>query len=239
MAVTIDNTGQSATGVSTTSVTITGFVVGAGANRCIFLGVSQWKASDTQPTATFNGTENFVVHDSATVAETPGTRRVTIFKLVNPTVTTANIVVTWATAVDEAVAGATSWTGVDQTTPFGTAVKNTGSAVASSSINVTGASGDVTHDAISTDGGTVGGTPNNTANQTARWRTNAAANTTEGDGQSAAGTGAAVAHTWSTFVGASAFFAHIGVAIQQVSAGGTVVGPGSYYTTMQRWFEAA
>lgn len=214
MAVTVDNTGQSATGVSVTTVTIGSFVVGAGANRCIYLGVSQWKASDTQPTAKFNTTETFVVHDNVTIAEAPGTRRVTVLKLVNPTATTANIVITWATAVDEAVCGATSWFGVDQVTPFGTAVKASGTA-ASSTVNVTGTASDITHDTISADGSAaVGATPN----RTQRWRAIAAANTTEGAGQSTAGTGGSVAHTWSTLVGGgSAVFTHIGIPILQAS----------------------
>lgn len=220
MSVAIDNTGKSAGGTSTTSLTIGTFAVGAGANRCIFLAVSQWKASDLQPTATFNTTENFVPHDSTTIAESGGTRRVTLFKLVNPSNVTASIVVSWGSAVDEAVAGATSWTGVDQTTPFGTAVKASSSSATSSTVTVPNASGDVVHDAISVDSGAAVGV---TANQTQRWRAIAAGNTTEGAGQSAAGTGTGIACTWTTFGGVSKFSAQIGVAIRQVSAGGTTI----------------
>lgn len=216
MAVAVDNTGQSQGGTSTTTLTIASYVVGAGSNRCIYLGVSQWKAADLQPTAVFNTSENFTAHDSQTVVEGAGVRRVTLFRLVNPTVTTASIVVTWGVAVDEGVAGASSWNGVDQTTPFGTAVKNSGNA-ASSSINLTGAVGDVNHCAISADSAAAAGI---TANQTQRWRAIAAATTTEGAGQSSSGTGATVAHTWSTISAgeASHIFAHIGVAIQQATA---------------------
>lgn len=219
MAVTVDNTGQSASGLSTTTVTISGFVVGAGSNRCIYLGVSQWKASDLAPSATFNTTENFVVHDSQTVIEGSGVRRTTILKLTNPTVTTANIVVSWGVAVDEAVCGATSWNGVDQTTPFSAAIKNSGSGATTSSIIIPNASGDVVHDTVSWD---ADNTASGTANQTQRWRSIAGALTTEGSGQSAVGAGSNITCTWSTeYNGLSTgFFAHIGVAIQQVSSGG-------------------
>jgi hypothetical protein len=239
MAVTVDNTGKSGTGLSSTTVTIASFTVGSGSDRCIYLGVSQWKASDTQPTAKFNTSETFTVHDSQTIAEAPGTRRVTIFKLVNPSVTTASIVVTWASAVDEAVAGATSWFGVDQATPFSAATKGSGTA-ASSSINLTGASGDVTHDTISCDADSSG-TGTATPNRTQRWRAVAAADTTEGAGQSTAGTGGAVAHTWSTLHGGgSAVYAHIGVALQQsTGGGGGSTGTSYYYTMMNHWLEAA
>jgi hypothetical protein len=215
MAVAVDNAGQSAGAVSATSITISAFVVGSGANRCIYLGVSQWKAADTAPTAVFNGTENFVVHDSVTIAEAGGTRRVTILKLVDPTVTTANIVVSWASAVDEAVCGATSWNGVDQANPFSAAVKNSGSAAGSSSINIPNTAGDVVHDTASWDG--PAGAAVGTANQTSRWKTTAATNTTEGDAQSAVGAGSTITCTWSTETNPPGFFTHIGVAIQQAS----------------------
>jgi hypothetical protein len=218
MAVAVDNAGQSAGAVSATSITISAFVVGSGANRCIYLGVSQWKAVDVVPTAVFNGTENFTVHDSATIAEAGGVRRVTIFKLVNPSAVTANIVVSWSSAVDEAVCGADSWNTVDQVNPFSAAVKNTGSAAGSSSINIPNNAGDVVHDTASWDGPVS--TAVGTANQTARWRNVAGANTTEGDAQSADGTGTSIMCTWSSETNPPGIFAHIGVAIQQAVSGG-------------------
>lgn len=215
MSVLVDNTGQSASGAGVASVTIPSFVVGAGPNRCIYLGVSQFKTADAAPSATFNGSENFVVHDSQTIVEGGGTRRVTILKLVNPSNVTADIVVGWGSAVDEAVCGADSWTNVDPTTPFGAAVKTSGSGgPTSSSVVVPNAAGDVVHDTFSVDG--PAGAAGNTPNQTQRWRTTAGANTTEGEGQSAAGAGTNITCTWSGFTGGF-FFAHIGVAIKQVA----------------------
>lgn len=214
MSVTVDNTGLSAGALSATTITISSFVVAAGSDRCIYLAVSQYKNPDLQPTAVFNGSESFIVHDSVTIAEGAGTRRVTLFKLVNPTVTTANIVVSWSSAVGEAVCGATSWQGVDTSSPFSTAVKNPGDA-AFSSIVVPNAAGDVVHDAISADASAVASV---TPNQTQRWRAIAAASTTEGAGQSAVGAGTDITCTWSTINPdtGTGKFAHIGVAINQL-----------------------
>lgn len=214
MAVAVDNTGAFASGTGVTSLTITSFAVGAGSNRLLFAGASQWKASDTVPSATFNTSENFTVHDAATIAESPGTRRATILKLVAPSNATANIVFSWGGGtVDEAVVGATSWTGVDQTTPLGTAVKNTNASASSSTVSVPNTSGDAVHDVISNDGG---GSVNGTPTQTQRWRVLAATNTTQGAGQSAAGTGTNISLGWSGLT--PGVIAHIGVPINQAGA---------------------
>lgn len=212
LPVALNNAGQSAGGVSVSTLTITGFVVGAGANRCIFLAVSQWNPTDVAPTAVFNGTEAFTVHDATIViTDTPAFQRVTILKLVNPSVTTANIVVSWAGGVAETVIGATCWNNVDQSTPFSAAIKNSGGNVATtSSVVIPNAAGDVVHDGVTWYGGpSAQGVPN----QTQRWRTVAAANTTEGGGQSATGAGSDITCTWSGEV--VGWFCHIGVAIRQ------------------------
>lgn len=218
MSVTVDNTGQNAVAVSASTGTITSFVVGSGANRFIYLGVSQFSNPDRVPSATFNTSQNFTVHDAATIAEGGGTRRVTILKLVAPAnATTANIVVTWPGAVDEFVIGATSWFGVDQTTPLGTAVITTSaSSSGSSSVVVPNAAGDTVHDSIAVDGNL---SPVIAANQTLRWRNIAAADTTEGAGQSADGAGSDITCTWSS-INPTFVTAQIGVAIKQVGGGG-------------------
>lgn len=217
--VTPNNTGQSTGGLSSTAMTISGYVVsGSGSERCIKVDVCQWKAADTAPSATFNGSEAFTVHDAQTIVEGAGVRRVTTLKLVNPSAATGNIVVSWGGATcDEAVIGATAWNNVDQAAPFSAAVKTSAGSGATSTINLTGQVGDVTHDAISADATALASA---TANQTQRWRTIAGSNSTEGAAQSAAGTGGSVAHTWTNLVGGGGggFSAHIGVVIQQSSS---------------------
>lgn len=229
MAVAADNvTFTPGVGTGVTSITLTSFAVGAGSNRLLFVGVSQWKVSDTQPTAVFNTTETLTAHDNATVAEAPGTRRVTLLRRIAPSNATANVVVSWASSVDEAVVGATSWTGVDQVTPLGTAVKNTGTTGTSSSVLVSNTSGDVVHDTIATDASSAASA---TANQTSRWRAIAASATTEGAGQSANGAGSDITSTWSTLNGnTNCFFAHIGVAIKQ--SGGAAAAVQNYLSLL-------
>lgn len=222
MSVPVDNTGQHNEALSATTVTIGSFAV-AGSNRIIRLSVSQWKASDTEPSATYNGTENFVVHDRVTIAEGAGVRRITLLRLVNPTVgaATPNIVVSWGGAtVDEVVCGADSYTNADQTTPMGTAVKASGTSGVTSSVIVPNAAGDTVVDAISAD---AGGIASLTGNGTQRWRAIAAASTTEGAGQSQAGAGTDITSTW-TFGSTGLMYTHIGVAIKQ-AAGGAVSAP--------------
>jgi hypothetical protein len=217
----VDNTGLSAVALSATTVTIGSFAVGSGASRCIYLAVSQWKATDLQPTAAFDPTgvnQAFLVHDSVTIAESPGTRRITLFKLVNASNITANIVVTWGSACDEVVVGADSWTNVDQTTPFSAAVKASSPGSTPSSISVPNAVGDVVHSAISADAGSG---VSIVSNQTQRWRAIASGGTTEGAGQSADGTGSNITMTFSGIQGGQ-IWTHIGVAIQQASGGAAV-----------------
>lgn len=220
--VTFDNTQAPVGGTTITSLTLNNFAVGAGSNRFLFCGVSQYANPDTTVSSiTFNTSETFTIFDTVSILESPGTRRVTIAYLKAPSNTTANIVVSWGgSTVDEAVFGCTSWSGVNQTTPLGTAVKNSGTST-SSSINVSSVTGNVVHDAISADASNA---PGLVANQTLRWRGIAAANTTEGAGQSAAGA-ATVTMTWSG-IAVPSNFAHIGVDIKQVSGTGPICGSG-------------
>jgi hypothetical protein len=214
----VDNTGQSTGGTSTAGLTISSFAVGSGPNRFIKIEVEQYSNPDRVPSATFNGTENFVVDDAVTIAESPGTRRITTLKLVNPSIVTAPIAVSWPGAVDEAVVGATSWTNVDQTTPLSAAVKASGTTGTSSSLSIPNAVGDVVHSAIAVDAVAAAEV---VANQTQRYRALAAANTTEGAAQTANGTGSPITCTWSSFF-SGATFAHIGYAIKAAAGGAAV-----------------
>lgn len=211
-------------GVAQTGITLSAFAIGSGNNRLLLVGVSQWKASDTAPSAIFNTSEGLTVHDATTIAESPGTRRVTLLQRLAPSNATANIAVSWGGgSVDEAVVGATSWSEVNQTTPLAGTQKASSGAANSSSISIPNASGDVVHDCISVDAGSAAQI---TANQTSRWRAIAAANTTEGAAQSAAGSGTNITCSWTNFISVG-FSAHIGVAIQQASAGAATPFSGS------------
>jgi hypothetical protein len=120
-AIVIDNTGQTAKGAETTSVTITNFVVGAGANRLLLVGVSWRQGSDTNhPTGvTFGATA--LAESGEYFDNSNDNRGVSFWYLIAPASTTANIVVTFSADNNRGVViGAASFTGVHQTTPLGT-----------------------------------------------------------------------------------------------------------------------
>lgn len=227
MAVTNTNAGVSNGGTAIAStLTISAFDASAGSPDFLFLGVSQWRASDVAPTAQFNGAQNLTVHDAQTLSDAGGIRRVTIFKLVAPTHTAANLVVSWAGGVDEAVIGATAWAGVDQTTPLGTAAKTTVNGAFSLSQAATAAVGGFTQDCYS---GSADTDFAPTTNQTSRWSQWAAIGTTEGGGATAAGTGSAVTHTWSN-VGHTGFVGNVSIVLIVVpiqAASGATADPGA------------
>lgn len=216
MAVAVDNTGAAVGGTSLTTKTLTSFAVGAGANRLLYVGVSQWAGTDVAPTGNFNTTETLTVHDAHTHACFGGTQRSTILRRIAPSNVTANIVINWASTADEVVIGATSWTGADQTTPLGTAVKASGTVGAPATGAVTNASGDAVHGLLAAAATSAVG---NTSGQTARWDALAASSTTEGAGSSTAGTGSGISMTW-TANGSNSDWTAIGVKIAQVSAAG-------------------
>ena len=98
-------------------------------------------------------TEGPVVHNSVTFDGVGMTLernsigsglRTSLWYLVNPNVTTANVVVSLASAADVAVT-VPSWEGVDQTTPFSASAANTGTST-STSVVVASASGELVID---------------------------------------------------------------------------------------------
>jgi hypothetical protein len=137
--------------------------VGTGGNRILIVGVSiRNSSSQTVSGVTYAGAPltNIGVRDNGTVV------RIEMWGLVNPPSGTANVVVTLSSAADaKTVCGATSWTGVHQTTPLGTFVSATGSTNAPT-VNATSATTEVVHDTVAAQGtvtATVG------AGQTQRW----------------------------------------------------------------------
>ena len=137
--------------------------VGTGGNRILIVGVSiRNSSSQTVAGVTYAGAPltNIGVGDNGSVV------RIEMWRLVNPPSGTANVVVTLSSASDaKTVCGATSWTGVHQTTPLGTFVSATGSTNAPT-VNATSATTEVVHDTVAAQGtvtATVG------AGQTQRW----------------------------------------------------------------------
>lgn len=187
MAIAIDNTGQSNVGSVTTTVTIASFAVGSGLFRLLLVGVSYFTGT-TNPTAvvsgiTFNGTALTFLDSNSAVAFGANIRA-ELWYMKAPANVTASIVITMSAAVDEIICGADSWTGVDQTSTFGTVGKNNSPGGGSlPSVVIASNATAVVHDTIEFgDQGTTL-TPSNTQ----RWQQVNAANASRGLGQSAPG----------------------------------------------------
>ncbi|MCA9012136.1 MAG: DUF4347 domain-containing protein, partial [Planctomycetaceae bacterium] len=157
LAVTSNGTVTSGLMNNGTSLTFS-HTVAAGTNRVMFVEIAIDGLGANVTSVTYGGVALTQVGRGA------GNHAVEIWKLVNPTVGTANVVINFA-GTTTAAAGATTFNGVDQTTPNGTFVSATGTST-TATFNVASAVGDVVIDAqywkgisTTTDG----------AGQTAQW----------------------------------------------------------------------
>lgn len=91
-----------------------------GTDRALFVWIIRYSVVSLTNTVTFNGSEGLTLHSSSTWFDGSGTLE--LWKLVAPSVTTANIVITWtAGGINRSAAVAVIFcTGVNQTTPLGT-----------------------------------------------------------------------------------------------------------------------
>lgn len=100
------------------SLTVSSFTVGNNPNRVLlaFVGLA-----DTSPptinSVVFNGSENFTLVGTFSGGTRPAT--IEVWRLVNPTATTANVVATFSASADNATLAVSSYYNVDQTTPIG------------------------------------------------------------------------------------------------------------------------
>lgn len=138
------------------SHTISSYAVSSGSNRALVVTVAIETNSRTVSGITFNTSEAFTLKSTHT--HTPGAGplfRVEIWHLVAPSVTTADIVISLSGGTAKFSGGVTQATGVDQTTPLGTAVES-GAATANPSVTVTdGATGDLVLDILHEAAGTA------------------------------------------------------------------------------------
>src|SRR3989344_1369780 len=120
--------------------------VGSGSNRLLLVGISFWSNPEKLVNSvTYNGVslvKSGSVWSGGTIGET-----VNIWHLVNPPTGTFNIVASFSGAVAP-VGGATSWSGVNQTTPLGTfaSAYNTGTLA---TVNISSAVGEIVQDTVS------------------------------------------------------------------------------------------
>ena len=120
-----NTTNKTCTISSGTTCTITSFAVGSSADRLLLVGVSWSSSTVTVSTVTF-GAQSLTAVTNSRATNAAGVRT-ELWSLVAPNNATNNIVVTMSSTTS-AVVGASSWSGVDQTTPLGTPVIASGQA---------------------------------------------------------------------------------------------------------------
>lgn len=120
---------------------------------------------------------------------------------------TYNVIITWSSAAQEFVLGASSWHNVHQSSPLGTAATATGGSSTTPTVNVSSATGEVVVDMLEVDNGvtmTVG------AGQTQRWQFRQASHTSGGCSSEAGA--ATVTMSWT--LGSTDFWAITGVSLK-------------------------
>jgi hypothetical protein len=179
----------------------------AGSDRILIVGVSS-DQNDPVSTITYNG-----VNLTKLESEKYGfVNKVELWYLVNPSSGTHNVVVTLSSSSDGLGGGAVTYTGVDQSTPVGTAVKNNGYNL-NPTVTVSSAADELVIDVLCVDDGgatiTVGG------GQTTRYSSNPSENLGRGSSEPGA---ASVTMSWTlSNVGSADHWAIIAVALKPVS----------------------
>lgn len=149
----------SSTNGKSSTLTWSHTVGAAGSDRILVVGVSL-KTNTVVSGVTYGGQALALVPNSAVVHS--GGKRVELWYKVAPLTGANNVVVSMPSSV-HMIGGATSWTGVHQTTPLGTAA-TAALTTGTGTVDVTSVSGDVVVDTLSTASTmTVG------AGQTQRW----------------------------------------------------------------------
>lgn len=196
---------------NSTSITLSGFAVGAGTNRLLVVGVWTTFAWDITG-VTFAGTAMTLLDSS----DDGGNRTSCgIYYLLNPANTTGDIVVSQSGASRTGMC-ALSLTGVSQSSPFGTVAKAQASASSAPSVTVSGASGDLIVDVLAGRIGTVSVSLTVGAGQTQKAnieQVGTSATNGQHGGFSTEPGAASVAMTWA--YGTTVDWAQLGVAIKE------------------------
>jgi len=141
-----NTSGKTANGGNVGSLTIA-HTTGAGSNRLMLVGIAS-KPDVTITSVAYGGTELVKLGEqiNGTVSKSE------LWYLIAPASGTANVVISW-TGTLECSAGVTTFTGANQTTPFGTISKASGSTFPSS-LPVSSNIGDIVVDVMAKDGNT-------------------------------------------------------------------------------------
>lgn len=196
--------GTPVTNSGTASPSTISVTVNAGVDRILVVCVVNDVATTTVSSVTFGGVAlqriDFVADTAFAHTE--------IWYLINPAVSTANVVTTMSGTVNGLVTGAYVLTGVNQNIPFRTPVKSNGASATAASDTVANVSAtDFIIDSLSIDNtGNVGAVG---ADQTQQWNIEPAATTTTALSSTQSGAnGGVMSWTWGTLRP----FAHIAVA---------------------------
>ncbi|MFT3736518.1 MAG: DUF4347 domain-containing protein [Rhodocyclaceae bacterium] len=144
LAVTLGNTSSSATDTTGSTTLTWAHTVAAGSDGMLVVEIASRYNTDAT-SVTYGG----VALTKLSSVTSGGVVTAEIWYLLSPTAGSANVVVTIGGSAHEFVAGASNFFGVDQTTPFGTAVTKTGSGTSVSQA-VTSVSGDIVIDVMAT-----------------------------------------------------------------------------------------
>lgn len=226
-AVTYDTVSSASTSTSgASSLTWSHTVTSAGSNRLLVVGV----ASDDNTPRTVSS----VTYNGVNLTQVPGgtadnLARVDMWYLVNPA-TGANDVVVTLSGSTEFSAGATSWTGVDQTTPLGTASATAGHSSSVSLSGVSSAADEFVVDVVAIDSSSA--TITSDVSQASRWERGGGEATAGGlnvvGGQSTEAGAASVTMSWS--VSATKDWAIAAVSIKPASANQAPTAPTTPYS---------
>ncbi len=161
MSVAVDAT-STGSGNNVTSVTVSHTTTSA-SDRLLLVGVSMDSTGGRTVTGVTYAGQSLTLVGAQSGGANPV--RVEIWRLVNPPSGTANVVVNLSGSTDGVSVGATTFTGVDQTTPLGTFASAIGTS-ASPSVNVTSAAGELVYDVVA---GKDATSLTQGANQTEQW----------------------------------------------------------------------
>jgi hypothetical protein len=194
MAIAFD-AANSASGSSISSLTYALTVGAAGANRFLFVGVSNDSGTLATVSTVTYAAAGLTQKWSFTFSSAGLNYRNSGYFMVAPATGGNNVVVTLSDADAELSSGAMAFTGVDQTTPLATQATATGTA-SPATVDVSSATDDVVVDNVCTGFSSmvVG------ANQTSRWEQESIGRGTAGSGSTEAGAGT-VTMSWTLTAG--------------------------------------
>jgi hypothetical protein len=224
MAIAFDNSIDAFGAAAITTLESASFTVGSGSDRILMVGVLSGAGTPVDPSAVkWGGSSGTSLTQVGATVNIGSNVKLSLWRLVNPSAGASTIHVTWGSAQDERALVAASYTGVDQTTPLGTAATATGASSSAITVNVSSAAGDLVVDAAGfLDDGGANRTLAVGADQTSRAEVEGADLGFEGLGMSEEAGAATVTMSWTISAAVNAW-GTIGVALKPAAGGGATI----------------